>query len=103
MGMSLPFIREPSAVPTLSDLVGAANVNIRRGAAAALRNTQDRAAIKPLARALNDTDPEVQYQAVIGLAEITGAPSEWSPASETFEKAPQLYLDYWREWAKSRE
>jgi hypothetical protein len=59
--------------------------------------------LRLLVQALFDTDREVQYQAVIGLAEIAGAESEWSPATDTFNQNPQKYLDYWRDWGKSKK
>jgi hypothetical protein len=96
-------IADKRAIPSLARLLQSRDVNIRRGAAMALRNTRDSAAIKPLTEALFDSDREVQYQAVIGLAEITGAPSEWSPASGTFDKDPKKYLDHWRDWAKTNK
>lgn len=95
-------VKDPRAIPTLARLLKSGDVNVRRGAASALRSTQDQAAIKPLAQALQDTDGEILYQAVIGLAEITGTTGEWAPASDTFLKDPQHYLDHWRDWAKSR-
>lgn len=96
-------VHDPRAIPVLTRLLASKDVNVRRGAAAALRGTHDNAAIKPLTRALYDSDREVQYQAVIGLAEITAAASEWSPATGTFNQNPKKYLDYWRDWAKSRK
>jgi hypothetical protein len=94
-------VKDPRAIPTLARLLPSKNVYVRRAAAAALRNTRDGAAIKPLTEALYDSDREVQYQAVIGLAEITGTVGEWAPASGTFEQNPKRYLDHWREWAKA--
>lgn len=94
-------VKDARAIPSLARLLRAKDLTLRRGAVTALRNTRDGAAIDPLAQALYDGDPEVQYQAVIGLAEITGAPSEWSPASETFQNDPQRYLEHWRDWAKA--
>jgi hypothetical protein len=104
LASSLEFgVRDRKAIPALVRLLRARYVPVRRAAAAALRNTHDRGAIEPLAEALHDPDREVQYQAVIGLAEITGAPSEWSPASGTFDKDPKKYLDHWRDWAKTNK
>jgi len=96
-------VKDPRAIPTLARLLKSGDVNVRRGAASALRSTQDQDAIKPLAQALYDTDGEVLYQAVIGLAEITGTTGEWAPASDTFLKNPQRYLDHWRDWAKANK
>ena len=99
---ALASVKDKRAIPQLTHLLHSKDVNIRRGAAAGLRNIQDAAVIQPLSESLYDHDREVQYQAVIGLAEITGAPSEWSPAYDTFLKDEKRYLDYWREWAKPR-
>jgi len=74
---------------------------IRRAAAAALRHTQADGAIGPLSMALEDSDREVRYQAVLGLATITGQ-NEWSPTLDQFEREEQHYLSYWREWVKTR-
>jgi hypothetical protein len=95
-------VKDARAIPALARLLESTDPNVRRGTASALRNTQDSAAIKPLAHALYDSDPEVQYQAVMGLAEITGTVGEWAPASDTFLKDRQRYLDHWREWAQKR-
>jgi hypothetical protein len=102
LGTAISRLRDKRAIPQLAHLVASSDVNVRRGAAAALRNTQDGAAIRSLAHALYDSDPEVQYQAVMGLAEITGTVGEWAPASDTFLKDRQRYLDHWREWARKR-
>jgi hypothetical protein len=96
-------VEDPKAIPTLYRLLHAPDATVRRAAAAALRSTRDAAAIGPLTEALWDNDREVQYQAVIGLAEITGVTGEWAPATDTFLKDPQRYLDHWREWADSRK
>jgi len=103
LGFAIERVKDKRAIPQLSRLLRNGDVNIRRGAASALRNTQDSRAIKPLTEALYDSDGEVQYQAVIGLAEITGTTGEWAPASDTFLKNPQRYLDHWRDWAKANK
>lgn len=96
-------VHDPKAIPSLAAMVLAKNVNVRKGAATALRRTHDSAAIKPLTLALNDTDPDVLYQAVIGLAELTYTSGEWAPGEGLFLKDQKRYLDYWREWAKSQK
>lgn len=96
------MLKDPKPIPTLARLLRVPDVTVRRAGAAALRETRDVAAIGPLTEALRDSDRDVQYQAVIGLAEITGAPSEWSPATDGFKQDPDRYLKHWREWAKSR-
>jgi HEAT repeats len=94
-------VNEPEGICELTPLLAASDVRTRRAAAGALRSTRAHGAIGPLTKALMDSDREVQYQAVIGLAEITGGPTEWSPAYDTFLKDQKRYLDHWRDWAKS--
>jgi HEAT repeat protein len=96
-------VKDPKAIPTLVRLLHAPEVPVRRAAAAALRNTRDPAAIGPLTEALDDSDRDVRYQGVIGLAEITGADSQWAPAYDTFLNNQGRYLTYWRDRAKSRK
>jgi hypothetical protein len=101
LGSAIERVRDKRAIPQLARLLHSEDVNIRRGAAAALRNIHDGAVIMPLTQALYDSDRDVQYQAVIGLAEIMGAGSEWAPAYDTFLNDQGHYLTHWRDWAKS--
>jgi hypothetical protein len=96
-------VHDPKAIPSLARLVLAKNVNVRKGAATALRRTHDSAAIRPLTQALNDTDPDVLFQAVVGLGELTHTSGEWVPGEDLFLKDQKRYLDHWREWAKSQK
>lgn len=73
----------------------------RRAAAAALRHTGSNAAVDALSSALQDSDREVRYHAVLGLATITGL-DEWGPSLELFDREEERYLTHWRAWAKSR-
>ena len=74
-------VKDKAAVPTLTRLLSAGDVEARRAAVEALRNTNSPSAIAPLTKALEDADTDVQYVAVIGLAEITGQ-SEWRPGPD---------------------
>ncbi|HET7212716.1 MAG TPA: hypothetical protein VFL79_03955 [Terriglobia bacterium] len=104
VALGLSGVRDPRAIPLLADiLAGSPLVNARRSAAGDLRGMRDPKAIKPLALGLYDADAEVQYFAVIGLAVLTGAPTEWSPANGTFLNDPRKYLAHWRGWARGQE
>lgn len=94
-------VKDPSAIPALTRLLRARDIQTRRGAAAALRHTEVEAAIEPLSMALQDSDREVRYHAVFGLAVITGQ-YEWAPSADVFERDEQRYLTHWREWVKTR-
>ena len=75
---------------------------VRRGAAQALRNTGSSQAVAGLAEALNDSEREVRYIAVIGLGEITRQ-DEWSPSIDNFSEHEAYFLSYWRNWVKSQQ
>lgn len=100
LGSAIERIRDKQAIPQLARLVQAADVNLRRGAAGALRGIGGRASIEPLVRALEDPDDSVVLQAVYGLAEINGN-LDWGP-SENFAREREKYVQYWRNWAKAR-
>jgi HEAT repeat protein len=90
-------VQNPQAIPALARLLQARDAQMRRSAATALRHTGATAAIEPLWAALRDSDSEVRYQAVLGLATITGQ-QEWGPSRDLFERQEPQYLTYWREW-----
>jgi hypothetical protein len=92
-------VKDPRAIPVLVHLLQSDDMAIRRGAAAALRNTGSPAAAGPLAQALYDPDRDVRYYAVVGLGEITGQ-NEWTPSVDNFNKNEQRFLNHWREWAR---
>jgi HEAT repeat protein len=74
----------------------------RRSSAAALRQMHTAAAIGPLLTALKDSDHGVKYQAVIGLAELTGQ-YEWGPSVELFLKDEHHYVAHWQEWGRTQK
>lgn len=91
-------VKDEKAIPILADLIRAPDARTRRSVAYALRNTASRQAIPALVAALNDSDREVRYYAVIGLGEITNQP-DWRPLMEDFLANEKKYLQYWRAWA----
>jgi hypothetical protein len=74
-------VRDPDSLPQLVRLLGVREAQFRRPIAEAIRLTKSQSAISPLSSLLVDTDPEIRYIAVIGLAEITGK-YEWGPAQD---------------------
>ena len=103
IALGLSGVRDPRAIPLLSEILAKSPlVNARRSAAGDLRGMQDPKAVKPLVHGLYDTDIEVQYFAVIGLAVKTGAVTEWSPAEGAFRTDPHKYIAHWRDWAQAQ-
>ena len=105
LGHSLEGIKDSSAIPSLTRLFVSEDVIVRRGVVRALGNINTETAIKPLAGALDDSDWEVRWGAVIGLAAIAGPDKDgnsWYPAYDAFKENDRLYLDHWREWLQQR-
>jgi hypothetical protein len=97
-------VRDARAIPQLARLLQNRDVNIRRGAISALRGIGGEEVVKALKAALENTDDEVVWTAILGLAEITGDLDHGPGAQEEFRgKQKEQYLNYWLNWAKSRK
>jgi HEAT repeats len=94
-------VSDPRALPVVTRLLKAEDIDVRRGAAAALRHIGTESVIEPLSQALNDDDREVRYQAVLGLASVTGQ-NDWGPSIDLFIKDESRYLTYWKDWLRVR-
>lgn len=92
-------LKNPLAIPMLTRLIHAQEVETRQAAATALWRSGDLSAVPALAAALNDGDFEVRFFAVLGLAVITEQ-REWQPNMEVFQAEEEKYLQHWREWAR---
>jgi hypothetical protein len=90
---------DSSVLPQLYPLLSSRNVELRRGAAHALRGICDSSSVPVLAQALNDSDRAVQYDAMMGLAALEDFPPDRpAPAETIFNKNPTKYLDGWKSW-----
>jgi HEAT repeat protein len=98
---ALKGVKDPKAIPTLARLLESTNIVVRQSSAYAIRRAGGDAAIKPLTKALYDSDRDVRYQAVMGLAVITEQ-HPWGPELDRYESNEQHYLTYWRNWAARR-
>ena len=65
--------RDDQAVKLLSEaLHGDVDTDVRIAAVKALGETRNAKAVEPLGEALNDSDPAMQYRAVLSLQQATG-------------------------------
>jgi hypothetical protein len=94
-------IRDPALIPDLEELLGSTSRSLRRGAAAALTRTGSRAAVTGLRRALGDSDSEVRYYGVVGLADIFGDKA-WRPNLQEFKSNESKYVTHWNEAVRNR-
>jgi hypothetical protein len=93
-------IKNPTAIPFLTELLASPEVDVRRAAASALVHTDSEEAVAPLEKALEDSDFEVRYYGVIGLAQISRQ-NDWRPSMEDYRADERKYLRHWSEWGKS--
>lgn len=96
------YMKDPAAISDLEELLDAPSVFIRRGAAGALQRMGSNRAARGLAKALEDSDPQVRYSGVIGLADLTQQ-YDSRPSEVAFGEDETKYLSYWKAWAKTRK
>ncbi len=85
----------PEMLPSIAESLQSKSPEVRRVASFLLRASGDAGAegyLKPL---LDDPDQEVRYNAVMGLAEITGDYAH-SPSFRRYKADEATYLGYWK-------
>ncbi|MFH1900668.1 MAG: hypothetical protein ABIK26_00265 [Candidatus Omnitrophota bacterium] len=87
-------------VSELANVMKSEDAHLRRAASYALRYSQMKSVnLLPLfVRYLGDSDPEVQYNALMGIARIDGTVGELAPSYVEFHKAPQQYISKRQGW-----
>ena len=95
-------ISNPTAIPQLLQLLKSAEPKVRQAVAVSLRASQSYTVIKPLASLLSDSNREVRYLAVLGLANITKQ-SEWGPSIDLFARDENRFLNYWKNWVNENK
>lgn len=93
-------VKDEQAIPCLTQLLQSKDDSTREAAASALRHTGTLAAVSPLAAALDDPDEHVRYQAVAGLAEISGQ-LQWRPNLIQFHQDGGKFTDHWKAWVSA--
>jgi HEAT repeat protein len=84
-------VKNPTAIPYLTELLASPEVDVGRAAASALVHTDSEEAVAPLEKALEDSDFEERYYGVIGLAQISRQ-NDWRPSMEDYRADEGKYL-----------
>ena len=83
-------------LPAVGGLMKCNSVQLRRIGSHLLRSSASTAALPQLKAALNDSDIEVRYDAVMGLADILGDRSGHAPFLAEYRAHERGYLHYWK-------
>ena len=94
-------IRDQLMVPKLGELLASPSLLLRRAASRALRSIADPLSLGYLAPALNDSDADIRYNAMMAMARAAGAPSSWTPARDAFDRDATAYVQHWQNWWSS--
>jgi len=71
---------------------------LRSSAMDAIRSLRAPRTMPFLVEQLDSNDPDVQYDALITLAEITNKGGDFGPTMDTFEKQPEKHIALWKKW-----
>ena len=99
LAVAVGKLDDPSLALAVVPLLSSPNSVLRGCALHALRRMKNPAAIPALVGALADPDQEIQYGAMMGLAETTDRyNAEWATSLPKFQENPSYYVDKWRNW-----
>ena len=86
---------KPAMMAPVAAKLDSKSAEVRRIASFMLRQSKVDAAVPYLKSALNDSDSEVRYNAVFGIAMIKGDPKH-APSMDKFTEDEQAYIGYWK-------
>jgi len=93
-------ITDPAVAARLIGAMDDPKTLVRQCAAYALRQAKVRAAVPVFMKGLQDSDFDVRYQCLMGLAEtVEGKDTgEWATSVEPFSKDETKYIRVWQDW-----
>jgi hypothetical protein len=99
VGPELREVTNPEALPALEALSASKFRSVRSGAMDAIRKIRSPKSVPFLVAKLDDPDSNVQYVALIALAEILGKyEDDFAPSMYLFDKRPGYYKGLWKKW-----
>ena len=99
IGPELREVSNPKALPALETLSASRFRSVRSGAMDGIRRMKDPKSVPFLIAKLGDADSDVQYVALITVAEILGKyEDDFAPSMYLFERRPQYYIGLWKQW-----
>jgi hypothetical protein len=102
LGSELRQFDNVNSLTAMENLAGSQYVAIRYGAMDAIRRIKSPKSVPFLIKQLDDADGNVQYVALISLAEILSKyEGDFAPGMGPFEQDPGRYLSVWKKWWQS--
>lgn len=100
IGSELSKVTNVGDLAALGTLTSSDSLSIKLGAMAALRNIRSVQSAPALVKRLDDPNKDIQYLAVIALAEIFQKNNEYAPNMALFDQNPGHYTEIWKTWWK---
>lgn len=99
VGSDLAQIRDLGTLPDLRALSSSKYINIRVAVMDAVRGMKSPQGAPILIQLLDDSNRDVQWLAVVGLADIFGRQGDYAnPGGDAFFKNPSYYTNLWKSW-----
>lgn len=97
---NLEKISDIQAVPELHVLLKHQNTSVRREVARSLRGIKSPSSIPYLVAGIDDSNVEVRYQCMMGLAKMLAKGGDWAPAYKRFLEDESKPILLWKAWWK---
>ncbi len=94
----LGLVTDVGALPEIELLSNNRFISVQMAAMDAIRRIASRTSAPTLMRRLDDPNRNVQYSALITLAELFGKSGDYGPSAELFDKRPAYYTALWKKW-----
>lgn len=98
IGQIFAYQSSSSDLESLKEMSHSGFSYLRQSAMRGIRRIKDPSTVPFLIEQLDSDDLDVQYLAVITLAEMTGRSGDFGPSLPLFEQNPGKHKQLWREW-----
>jgi len=102
IGSTLSNLPTNDDLPGLERLTDSSTPYIRQSAMGGIRKLRDPVTIPFLVSKLDSSDREIQYLAIITLAEVNGKFGDYGPGMGLFNKNPEKYVQLWKGWYRNQ-
>ncbi len=98
IGQAVSTVTDMTQIAQLEELASSNSKWLAMSAMLRIREIADRSTFPFLIGKLDASDRDVQWEALITLAVVTGKGGDFGPFREQFEDDPEKYVGLWKEW-----